>query len=101
MDTIVEEFVNIEGAFENLSKASYNAEELYKKLVPYTIDAGKSNDGNIKALSHQATPTGIGYKRKIAREYLGTDEPEAISHMLSSAEKILETGRRLKSVKGQ
>ncbi|MDQ2085202.1 extracellular solute-binding protein [Herbivorax sp. ANBcel31] len=96
----VREFVNMDDAFENLSEAPYNAEDFYDKLVPYTIDVGKSNDGKIRALSHQATPMGIGYKREIAREYLGTDNPEEISEMFSTSDKILETGRKLKAESG-
>lgn len=93
--SFVKKFVNVTDSFENLSASPYNAEKLYDKLVPYTIDVGKSNDGKIRALSHQANPLGIGYKRDIAKTYLGTDNPVEISKMFSSSEKILETARKL------
>lgn len=98
--SFVKKYINITDGFENLSSSPYNAEKLYDKLVPYTIDVGKSNDGKIRALSHHANPLGIGYKRDIAKTYLGTDNPVEISKMFASSEKILETARKLKEKSG-
>lgn len=92
----VKRYVNSTSSFENLSSAPYNAEMLNEKLVPYTIDVGRSLDGTIRALSHNSTPTGIGYKRDLAKTYLQTDSPEEISKMFASSEKILDTARRIK-----
>lgn len=94
--SFIKKFINVANEFEDLSSSPYNAEKMYDKLVPYTIDVGRSNDGKIKALSHQANPLGIGYKRDIAKTYLGTDNPVEISKMFASSEKILETARKLK-----
>ncbi|HPU41720.1 MAG TPA: ABC transporter substrate-binding protein [Acetivibrio clariflavus] len=92
----VKRLVNIPDALEDLSLPPYNAEELTGKMVPYTVDVGRSDDGKIKALTNSAIPGGIGYKRDIARKYLGTDDPDAISEMLSSTEKIIDTAKKLK-----
>ena len=83
-----------------LSAAPYNAEELKSKLVPYTVDIGRDDDGKIRALSHTAAVGTFGYKRDIAKMYLGTDDPEKIGEMLSSAEKIIETAKTLKQKSG-
>lgn|GEM_PF-203242 len=91
----VKRFVNYDSAFENLSSAPYNGEEIKSKLVPYTVDIGRDNEGNIKALSHLASITTFGYKRDIAKEYLGTDDPEKIGEMLSSGENIIKTAKIL------
>ena len=98
--SFIKRFINIANSFEDLSSSPYNAENMYDKLVPYTIDVGKSNDGKIRALSHQANPLGIGYKRDIAKTYLGTDNPVEISKMFASSENILETARKLKEKSG-
>lgn len=94
--SFVKRCVNIDNAYENLSSAPYNAEELKSKIAPYTVDIGKSDDGKIRALSHQAAVSTFGYKRDMAIEYLGTDDPEEIGEMFSTSDKILETARRLK-----
>ena len=91
----VKRLVNYEGGYDDLSAAPYNAEELYSKLLPFTIDIGKSEDGKIRALSHQGTPAAIGYKRSLAREHLGTDDPAKIAEMFSNKDKIIETAEKL------
>jgi len=50
----------------------------------------------MRALSWQACPGGVGYKRDLAKKYLGTDDPDEISAMLSTPEKIVETARKVK-----
>lgn len=96
----VKRFVNIANGYEDLSAAPYNGEELKTKLVPYTIDIGKSDDGKIRALSHQAAAAAVGYKRDMAKEYLGTDDPAEVGEMFSSAEKIIATGKTLQEKSG-
>jgi len=96
----VKRIVNIQDGLEDLSSPPYNAEELTSKMIPFTVDVGRSNDGKIKALAFGAAPGAIGYKRDIARKYLGTDDPDAISEMLSSTEKIIETAKKLKENSG-
>ena len=39
-------------------------------------------DGNVRALSWQTTPGGIYYKRSIAKEALGTDDPAEVGEKL-------------------
>jgi len=91
----VKRFVNIADGYEDLSAAPYNAEELTSKIVPYTIDIGRSDDGKIRALSHQAAAAAVGYKREMAKEYLGTDDPAKVAEYFSSADKIVELGKKL------
>lgn len=93
----VKTFIN---HFEDLSSEPYNAEELAAKMIPYTIDIGRSDDGKIRALTNITLPIGIAYKRDIAEKYLGTDDPVAISEMLSSTEKTTDTAKKLKEKSG-
>ncbi|TYQ16452.1 UNVERIFIED_CONTAM: ABC-type glycerol-3-phosphate transport system substrate-binding protein [Acetivibrio alkalicellulosi] len=91
----VKRLVNFEGGYEDLSAAPYNAETFDSKLLPFTIDIGRSNDGKIRALSHQGTPAAIGYKRTLAREHLGTDDPKDIAEMFSTPERMMQTAQTL------
>lgn len=91
----IREFVN-NGFWENLSQAPYNAQDLEGKVVPYVLDSGKDWDGNIRALSWQMTPGGIFYRRSIAKEVFGTDDPATIGEMLSTKDKFFETAYTLK-----
>jgi ABC-type glycerol-3-phosphate transport system substrate-binding protein len=92
----VKKFTNLD-FYEDLSKAPYNAEDLTGKMVPYTIDLGRNKEDNsIRALTWQATPGGFFYKRSIAKEYLGTDNPEDIQKMMTTNEDFIKLGQTLK-----
>lgn len=93
---VVKRFVNLEDAFADLSQAPFNANEIVKKMVPATVDIGRDDSGKIRALTYQVTPGGIGYKREIAKQYFGTDDPDKISEMMSTPEKLLEMAKTLK-----
>ncbi len=69
-------------------------------MAKYTVEVGTDTSGKIRALSHQITAGGIGYKRAVAKKYLGTDDPDQIAEMLSSQDKILETAQKLKDASG-
>lgn len=76
------------GAWENLTAEPYKADELTKDMIEYTKEIGSDEDGNLRALSWQASPGGFWYKRSMAKEYLGTDDPAEISEMLSSMDGV-------------
>ncbi len=78
------------GYWANLSAPPFNAEELVGDLVPYTVDLARDAEGNIRALSWQATIGGVYYRRSMAREYLGTDDPDEVGEMMSTVEGMLD-----------
>jgi ABC-type glycerol-3-phosphate transport system substrate-binding protein len=82
--------------WENLSAPPYNAEEIADKLVPYTVDVGRDAQGNIRALSFQATIGGVFYRRSLAKKYLGTDDPEKVGQMFSTEAGMLEVAEKIK-----
>ena len=55
----------------------------------------RDGEGNVKGLSWQSTPGGFWYKKALAKEYLGTDDPQELYEMLSSWDKIVETGKQV------
>lgn len=82
-------------AWENLSADPYNADT--SDMVPYCVDIASDADGNLRAMTYQATPGGFWYKRDLALEYLGTDDPAEISEMLSTMDGVLETAEKIKT----
>lgn len=79
------------GAWENLSAAPYNA--VTADVMDYVTTIGSDSDGNLRALSWQATPGGFWYKRSLAKRYLGTDDPDTVSRMLSTTDSLFATGK--------
>ena len=80
---------------ENLSQEQYGAEEISKKMIPYVDELSRDKNGNIKGLSWQSTPGGFWYKKALAKEYLGTDDPKELYKMLSDWDKIVEVGKKV------
>ncbi len=64
-------------------------------LVDYTYQAGKDGDGVLRAISYQATPGSVIYRRDLAIEVFGTDDPAVIGEKFSSFNKIAETAEQL------
>jgi len=62
----------------------------------YSYDVGAYN-GKVYAISWQATPGAVYYRRSLAKKYLGTDDPAAVQSYLSTTAKFLETAALLKS----
>ncbi|MDP4092119.1 MAG: extracellular solute-binding protein [Bacillota bacterium] len=96
----VTRFVNLADCYDDLSAAPYNAKDVTGKMVPYTVQIGTDTKGVLRALSHQATPGAVGYKRDMATKYLGTDDPAKISDMISTPDKMLEVAKTLSDKSG-
>lgn len=82
--------------WETLSQEPYNVEDLKGDFVDYVYELGRNDSGDIKALSWQTTPGGIFYRRSIAMEVLGTDDPAVIGEMFATREGLDEVGVKMK-----
>ena len=78
----------------------YGAEELLGNLVDYVPNSTRNDAGEITALSWQATPGALFYRRSIAREVLGTDDPGEVSKWTSDIGKFYELGEMVKDTYG-
>lgn len=84
------------GFWEPISDAPYNAEDLKDNLVPYVVDMTRDQNGKMTALSWQATPGAMFYRRSIAKEVLGTDDPDEVSKWTSDINKYYKLGEMIK-----
>ncbi|MBR3057258.1 MAG: DUF4214 domain-containing protein [Clostridiales bacterium] len=86
----------------------------YSKLIPnlsaklkdadvanYTVEMGTNYDGKVVALSYQSTPGVFIYRRSIAKEVFGSDNPATIESVIGAGaqswDKFLEACETLKS----
>ena len=81
--------------WDNLSVAPYNAEDIAKNQMQYVADLGRDANKNLRALSWQATPGGFWYRRSLAKQYFGTDDPDKISKMMSTMDGLLDMGKKI------
>lgn len=70
--------------------------EFEGQVVDYVYEVGKDTEGTLRALSYQVTPAGFYYRRDIALEVFGTDEPAEIGKYFESYDAILEAAQILK-----
>jgi multiple sugar transport system substrate-binding protein len=71
---------------------------LAKELRSYQsgLDVGNFN-GVQKAYTYQSTPGAFFYRRSIAKECLGTDDPEQVQAMVSDLDKFVEVAAKIKA----
>ena len=61
----------------------------------FVIDVG-TDDGVTKAYAFQATPGALFYRRSLAQEYFGTDDPAEVQALLSDFDKFQEAAAVIK-----
>lgn len=83
------------GFFADLDE--FGAKDYEGQIVDYIWELGQSDDGVQRAISYQVTPAGIYYRRDIAREVFGTDDPDEIGKLFADYDTILSTAEKLKS----
>lgn len=69
-------------------------------LIPYLADIGTDDNGTFIGIPNTAAPGGLYYRRDLAKEYLGTDDPDEISAMVSDWDSFIETGKKIKEASG-
>ncbi|TCP29453.1 carbohydrate ABC transporter substrate-binding protein (CUT1 family) [Scopulibacillus darangshiensis] len=77
----------------NLTKIG--GEELVKGYVPYVQELGRDKDGDLMAVADTSSPGGFWCKKANAKKWLGTDDPEKISKMVESWDKIIKLGEKI------
>lgn len=99
----VPDVVSLESAFvREYVESDYLADvsdllPVAKELGTYqfTIDVGTFK-GKTKAFSYQATPGAMFYRRSLAKQYFGTDDPVKIQEMVSDMSKFEQTAKVIK-----
>ncbi len=82
------------GFFADLS--AMGANEYEGKIVDYVWEVGQDSEGIQRAISYQITPAGFYYRRDIAQEVFGTEDPEEIGKLFATYPEILKTAKTLK-----
>ena len=83
------------GFFANLD--DFGAQDYADQIVDYVWEVGQDSEGIQRAISYQITPAGIYYRRDIAQEVFGTDDPDEIGKLFKDYPTILETAKTLKA----
>ena len=60
----------------------------FSNTYEYTVQACTSTEGVVKGVSFQCCPSALIYRRSIAKEVLGTDDPAEVQELLSDWDKF-------------
>ena len=82
------------GFFASLD--DFGAKDFEGQIVDYVWKVGQDADGIQRAISYQITPAGIYYRRDIAQEVFGTEDPNEIGKLFKDYPTILDTAKTLK-----
>ncbi|MCQ4862929.1 ABC transporter substrate-binding protein [Pseudoflavonifractor phocaeensis] len=82
------------GFWDDLRQAPYSADT--SDVWDYVASVGTDASGALRALSWQASPGSIMYRRDMAKEVLGTDDPAEVAALLSSNDAMLDVAAKLK-----
>jgi multiple sugar transport system substrate-binding protein len=69
------------------------------QTYPFVLDVG-THDGVTKAYAYQATPGALFYRRSLAQEYFGTDDPAEIQELMSDLDKFADAAAVIKEASG-
>lgn len=79
-----------------LSELGITEEDLSDQYQ-YTKDAVKDEKGQIRAVSWQAAPGLFAYRRSIAKQVLGTDDPDKVQEVLADWDKFNSIAEKMKN----
>ncbi|SFH88969.1 ABC-type glycerol-3-phosphate transport system, substrate-binding protein [Pseudobutyrivibrio sp. OR37] len=78
-------------ALKDLGITDADLSDQYK----YTQDIVTDSNGNLKGASWQACSAGLIYNREMAKEVLGTDDPDEVQALVSDWDKFKETSEKI------
>lgn len=85
------------GRFADLSALMPLAEQL--EIYPFVLDAA-THEGIVRALSWEAQPGMVFYRRSLAKEYFGTDDADVIQSLMSDMDKFGQMAAVVKQKSG-
>jgi multiple sugar transport system substrate-binding protein len=81
------------GILEDLYQAPYNVQA--EDMFDFANRLGAGPNGELYGVEQQICPSGFAYRRDLAKEYLGTDDPDEIADMISDWDKLYEVGQQV------
>lgn len=81
------------GITEDLSQEPYNVNS--EDMFDFANRLGAGPNGELYGVEQQICPSGFAYRRDLAQEYLGTDDPDEIADMISDWDKLFDVGQQI------
>lgn len=69
----------------------FDLSEVYEYLHPHLVNS----KGNVCGIEQSLSPAGLAYRRELAKQYLGTDDPKELEQMMPDWETFMEKGKEV------
>lgn len=89
-------YVNTDFTLDVIKDVGITKDQI-KDQYKYTQDVMTDSKGNLKGLTWQACPGGFIYRRSIAKDVLGTDDPVKVGEALANWDKFDEVALKAKA----
>lgn len=93
----VRAMVNSDQYYADLLAEPFRAGEWIDEIEPYVTEVGtQESTGALRALSWQCPVGGIFYRRSMAKDIFGTDDPAEMAKIFSSFDSLVDAARQVK-----
>lgn len=84
--------------WEPLNQAPYNFDvnDVYDYVHPVLVN----QKGDVCGIEQSLSPAGVAYRKDLALEYLGTDDPQELEAMLPTWDAFIEKGKEVQEASG-
>lgn len=79
--------------WEDLSQAPYNLDK--SQMLDYQIPLSETPSGKLAGVEVSTPVAGLAYKRDLAKEYLGTDDPDKLAEKIETWDDMLAIGQEV------
>ncbi|MEG1426108.1 MAG: extracellular solute-binding protein, partial [Oscillospiraceae bacterium] len=79
--------------WEDLSQAPYNIDP--KEMLDYQIPVSETPSGKLAGIEVSTPVAGLAYKRSLAKEYFGTDDPAKLAELFPTWDAMIEKGKEV------
>lgn len=76
---------------EDLTQYGFEVDNYLDSLASMTV----TDDGKVIGIEESLNPAGVAYKRDLAKEYFGTDDPDELYEMFNSYDAYVEKGKEV------
>ncbi|MBQ9612919.1 MAG: extracellular solute-binding protein [Lachnospiraceae bacterium] len=86
------------GILDDLTQAPYNLDP--SEMYDFAIDLGTAANGELYGIEQQVCPSGLAYRRDLAKEYFGTDDPAELEAMFPDWDSFIAAGIEVQKKSG-
>lgn len=90
--------LEVKDAWEVLDRVPYGVDR--SQLMDFTIPLNVNNKGELVSLDCCAMPSGVAYRRDLAKKYFGTDDPAALEKLLPDWNAVIDKGKEMQAKSG-